>query len=374
MSEENNQPKENKLKALASSLGKKIISAPITGLRLVLKLISKLLKMLIWNPVTIGAVMFVLGARMHETGYLAGVLGKDLRGASVTVSGSCTINGKLRVPTLAEDQIKITYVDGEKIQGVVRKTRELVDCKLSDIAIDKIPLLAHFGKSPAAIPELVAMENKEAKTPDFKQLEKKTLVMTGSCVDLDGKTLPAFTDEKVDVTFVEAAKDSEDLFVLTGIKKADRQYVKCLSNSIKYEVFVPVVAKVNADGSVIDDNSQRPSYLGEMLLITGNCYPDVRTRVNKVKGYLFYKLANTRVQVLEEEFGKDDKLTKIIATIMDGAHIGETAVCQKSKFPFIYKEYDPDNTKLETKIETESGTEATPAQAPEAVPSESVSQ
>lgn len=113
-------------------------------------------------------------------------------------------------------------------------------------------------------------------------------------------------------------KKNEESFVLTGIKKSNKQYVKCLSNAIKYEIFVPVAVKVAADGSTMDDNSQRQSYIGEMLLITGNCYPDVRTRVNKVKGYLFYKLANTRVQVLEEEFGKDDKLNRIIATIMDG--------------------------------------------------------
>lgn len=58
---------------------------------------------------------------------LAGVLGKDLRGASVyKCPGACTSDGKVRNPPLAEDQVKITYVDGEKLQGVLVKTRELI--------------------------------------------------------------------------------------------------------------------------------------------------------------------------------------------------------------------------------------------------------
>lgn len=361
MSDENKDKEKKSLKSVASDLSRKAGSMAVAPFRMVLKMISKILRLLLWNPITIGAVMFLIGARMHETGQLAGHFKKDLRGATIRLSGNCSVDGKVRVPALAEDQVKITYIDGEKLQAVVRQTREIVECKLSEVALDTLPLLAYMGKDMKEIPELT-MPVKEAKaTPDYKKLEKKTLVMSGSCVDFQDKVLPAFTDEKVDVTAVEGIKGSEDQFVLSGIKKSDQVAIKCLSSAIKYAEYI-VTAKTDGMETNNLGGSQQKSYVGEILVITGTCFPDERTKVNKQKKYLFYKLANSKIQILEHDLSKDGNINRLVGTVLDQEFRGDAVYCDKAKFPFIYKEFDEDSMNLEKGASAES--EMAPAPAP----------
>lgn len=364
--DEQQKPKRN-FKDSFSDLGKRAGNSAASGFRRGLRLVSKTILFLVFNPVTVGVVMFVIGARMHEVGYLAGVMGKDLKGATVTLSGSCKVQGIPRLPALAEDQVKITYVDGEKLQAVVRQTRELVECRLADVAIDKLPLLANIFKSPMPVPELTVAEVKKVD-PEWKKLAQKTLVMSGSCVDLDGKTLPAFTDERVDVTSVEAVEGSPETFTLSGIKKSDRQALRCLSSSIKYEEYRPV-----AQNPLLPSTPSEQSFVNQIIKVTGSCVPDKRTQINKTKKFALYKLANTPVQVLQEEV-RNGKLVRLVGTIMDktanvtvGTQVlsifGEQIVCEQATLPFIYSETDEDTNFQEGKIETETNAE-TPAQAP----------
>ena len=369
MSDDNKENEKKSLRSVASDLSRKAGSAAIAPFRMVLKLVSKTIRLLLWNPITIGAVMFLIGARMHETGQLAGHFKKDLRGATVRLSGNCSVGGKVRLPALAEDQVKITYINGEKLQAVVRQTREIVECKLSEIALDTLPLLAYMGKDMKEIPELTMPVQAPKSTPDYKKLEKKTLIMSGSCVDFQDKVLPAFTDEKVDVTAVEGIKDSEDQFVLSGIKKTDQIAIKCLSSAIKYSEYI-VTSKTDGMETNNLGGSQNKSYVGETLVITGTCFPDERTKVNKQKKYLFYKLANSKIQILEHDLSKDGKINRLIGTVLDQEFRGDAVYCDKAKFPFIYKEYDEDSMKLEKGAAAEAEGEATPAPVPTPAPVE----
>lgn len=300
--------------------------------------------------------MFFIGARMHETGQVQDYLGvkKDIRGATVRLSGKCSVGGKPRLPALAEDQVKITYVDGEKLQAVVRQTREIVECQLAEVAIDKLPLLAYMGKDMKEIPELTVPVEIVKTIPEYKKLEKKTLIMSGSCTDIQGKVLPAFTDEKVDVTAVDAVKDNEELFQLSGIKKSDQVAIVCLSSAIKYSEYIVSAKSVDGMDSNTLGNSQVKSYVGETLVITGTCFPDERTKVNKQKKYLFYKLANSKIQVLEHDLAKDGSINRLVGTVLDSEFRGDAVYCDKQKFPFIYKEYDEDSMKLEKGAAAES--------------------
>ncbi len=357
MSDENKQ--KMSVKEKVQGFLKKILNILTAPFRLILNILQKILRIVV--PVFFIIAAFVLGARMHETGYLAGSFKKDLKGATVRISGNCLVKGKPRMPSLAEDQVKITYIDGEKIQAVVRQTREMVECKLAEVAIDTLPLLDYvFGKKMEEIPALTAQVEAVASAPEYKKLEKKTLVMSGSCTDLQDKILPSFTDEKVDVTAVEGVEGNAERFVLMGIKKNDQQAIKCLSTAIKYSEYI-----VKADGVETNSlgNSQNKSYVGETLVITGTCFPDERTKVNKMKKYLFYKLANTKIQILEHDLAKDGSINRLVGTVLDDEFRGDAVYCDKQKFPFIYKEYDEESMKLEKGSKAESETPAE-AQAP----------
>lgn len=279
MSDENQNPEPKKsLKSSAKDFSKKAGSMAMAPIRGALTLLSKTIKMLIWNPITIGALMFLIGARVHETGLLAGKIpGKDLRGATVRLSGSCKVNGKVRNPALALDQVIITYNDAERIEGVVRKTREVVDCERPLVAIHTLEIQDLLGKDNQVIPDLALPVAVEQKTPEYKSLEKKTLIMSGSCVDMEGKTLQPFTDEKVDVTSVIGDKDNAEVFTLTGILKINDkipQTIRCLSTAIKYSEYNTVAAK-SVEGMDMNRDlgqGQQKSYVGEMLVITGTCF------------------------------------------------------------------------------------------------------
>lgn len=351
MSDENqNQEQKKSLKESLKGLGKKTAVLATAPLRLILKTISKVIKLLLWNPITIGALMLIVGARIHETGRLAGYFGKDYKGATVLLSsGTCTINGKPSTIGLALDQVIVTYIDAEHIEGILRKTRDVVSCKSSETVIDTLSLADLLGRDNDKIPEFMLPKVVEQE-PAYKALEKKTLLMSGSCVDLNGKTLPAFTDEKVDVTSVVGSKENPEVFTLTGILKRDNKEptpVSCLSTAIKYTEYNAAGPKQAAGMELNIADNQKKSYVGDILIITGTCFPDERTKINKTKRYAFYKLANSKVQVLEHDLTKDGQINRLVGIAMDDEFRGDALYCDRAKFPFTFKEFDEDSVKLD---------------------------
>lgn len=380
MSEENeNKEQKRKLKDSLKGLGRKSAEGAKASVRIVLRLVSKTIKLLIWNPITIGAVMLIIGARIHETGKLAGYFGKDYKGATVRVSSAtCLINGKVAPMGVAQDQVIVTYVDAEKIEGVIRKTRDKISCKTSETVISTLALSDLLGREDDLVPDYKLPVAVVAHIPAYKMLEKKTLLMSGSCLDLDGKSIPAFTDEKVDVTSVvgikgEDGQESDTEFTLTGImNRTDKapQTLRCLSSSIKYSEYQ--VAKKGVDGMDLNlAQTQAKSYVGEILVITGTCFPDERTKINKTKKYAFYKLANSKIQILEHDMTKEGKINRLVGIALDEQFRGDAIYCDRVKFPFTFKEYDEDSMKLEKGSAAEQiapDVAPAPANVPEAAP------
>lgn len=350
MSDKKDKPSiQDKLKEIPS----KLKGGSLNAVQKFAQMLSKLLKTLIWNPITIGLLMLFIGARMHETGFLAGSFNKSLKGATVRISGKCIgPNKQLRVPTLAEDQVKITYIDEEKIQAVVRKTREVVECRLADVAIDSMPLLAYLGTDMTNIPELTMPVVVNKGIPAHKSLEKKTLLMSGICKDMSGNDLPSFTDEPVDVTSTSDIEGNDENFSLMGIKKVDKVAIQCISSQIKYSEYQAPKAIITSNSNL--EQTQEKTYVGDILVITGTCFPDERTKANKTKKYLFYKLANSKVQILENDIDKNGKITRLIGTVLDQEFRGDAIYCDKVKFPFIYQEYNDESMNLDKGVASES--------------------
>lgn len=289
--------------------------------------------------ITIGLVSmflvgFFLGARMHELGVLAGVFGKDLKGATVKITGSCLVDGDLRDPALAQDEVIVTTFTEEKLIGVVRRTREVVECQRNDIAIETLPLLKDISTTPSEIPE-ITMAQKRNKVPQYKLLENKILIASGTCrSQLDGKELPSFTDERIDVTSVEESKENASVFVISGIMRSNKMAVSCSSRSIRYTLSDgtdPVIVEMEKPKVPV-------TFVGKTILVTSRCLPDPGVRAPRGadgRKVAFYRLVNTEVQVIAEDV-KDDKLVKFQGSIVDkkSEGFGQLVVCDQSKFPF----------------------------------------
>lgn len=233
---EQNQPeiekKESKLAKLKEKLHpRNLILAPLVFVK---NLIKKFVITLL--PVITLLLGFFLGARMHETGFLAGKLGKDLKNATVFLSGKCMVNGKERIPALLEDQVKITSLSDDKIEGVVRATRERVICSLSEISTDSLPLLSDIMKAPSKKPEITAPVIVEEEQPDYMKYKNQRLLVSGSCVSVDDQPIPTFTDEKIDVSDIIPQENNKKEFKLIGTKRSDKLQIKCLSNAISYRM------------------------------------------------------------------------------------------------------------------------------------------
>jgi hypothetical protein len=312
------------------------------------------IKDILCHPLIVGSVAlslgFLVGARMHEVGFLAGMFGKSMKGATVFMSGPCKIEGAMgqsRVVALEEDEVKITSdSDPKKILGVIRKTRDLINCDTAEVSIDKLPLIANLRKSPVSAPELNTELKEPPKEPEWKKLAQKTLIMSGICVSAEGKTLPPFIDEKVEVTNVQIAKDKPEEFIITGIKTSDKIAIACENIAVKYSVFEPASPTAVA-AAKLAEKEEAPkihSFIGETILVTSTCFPDPRTPKHEQKRKVaFYPLINSKVQVTQEELDTNGKLKKIAGAALD---FGDMIVCDGAKVPFTYKEFDPDSMKL----------------------------
>lgn len=297
---------------------------------------------------------FVVGARLHETGNLAGLFGKDLKGSTILLSGKCKVGDVVREPNLSDTEVKVVYIDGKKIEGIVKKTTEYVSCALPEVVIETLPALKDILTTPSSSPAVVMPVKKIAKEPEFKKLEKKTLLMSGSCVELtSGNVLPAFVDELVAVTEVAGTDDKniED-FALAGIRKSDKVQIKCLSNAITY--------KIADEDDLVKPEKEDTSLLSKNLLITGTCFPDPRTSATKQVGDKLVKvsyisLTNNLIQVTDESYDSETKkLKRLFGKILQNYKLpnglnmkGFDVVCDSKRFNFVYKIYDPNVDKLD---------------------------
>jgi len=291
---------------------------------------------------------FLIGARKYETGGFGVV-----RGSTVSVSGICNLDGEPRFPALAEDQVKVTSVDEDGFAGVVRRTREHVVCLNKDVAVDSLPLLKDFTKTPEDIPVLAVVEKDPVKD-EVMSLVKKTLMITGSCKDQAG-TVEVFTDKIVDVVNANKDKQSGE-YVIYGIRKDNNSAIRCGFNSIKYSIptpdqlvekVSPVIATEDATNSVRElrdtDSERNEDLRGQTILVSSTCFPDPKLAKLKKDDVLFYPLVNALVQVLD--YKKDSKGNLENLT---GVFIKRNAmiVCDSKKYPIVFKKYDPSKHEL----------------------------
>lgn len=323
------------------------------------KILQKLASLMTWvkdkvkkvllHPLVVTVISLVIGftfgARLHETGNLAKIRG-TYKGATILVTGNCkNLKGKIRRPSLGSDYFTVIKEDSKTLRGVVRETREVLDCEKDEVTYTAMPfdLLRDFTKTPPSFTKMPVLTELEEKPPVYMDLAKKTLLISGTCSTQTGRELEPFTDEEVDVTDIRGDKRSEmKTFILYGIRRSDRQAIKCLSTAIKYDWNLKKKKKVV--------KQEKKSLVGEIVIVSGSCLPDKRTMSKRTVKFSSYKFTNSKVQVLEEGVDSEGNV-KFTAIAMVKPYMGDSVLCDKDELPFIFEAYDSDKHILEEKTE-----------------------
>lgn len=285
-------------------------------------------------------VGFGVGARMFETGIIASKFGGSLKGTNAKVSGPCRVSGVVRDPALMEDQVKIVSVDDSLLIGIVRATRETVECDLATTSIDTLPLLKDIATSPVEAPEIKPFEVSKVDT-ELEQLRKRTIRVSGTCEDSQGQELAALIDQNIDVINVERTAADKEVIRIHGIMRKTKATVTCLSKNIRYSIL-----DNNGEVSLVAGQSvqQKKDLVGDVILITSTCFPDKRLPSTKKSKILFYPTVNAKLQVTQNTFDEDGKLIYVAGAIVDN---GAMVECDASKYPISWRPFDPGTMKLE---------------------------
>lgn len=296
--------------------------------------------------VLLPVIAFVVGARLFEQGHL----GK--KGANLRISGVCqTQSGQIR-DDLAQDQIIVSAISAKHIEGILRKTREYVNCDLNKVAIDTLgPISDIFKSTQENIPMLTKFKEavKEEKVDDLKRYENKAFMVSGVCKSAEGKNLPPFIDQKVEIANVKPLKEEPGEFMFYGIR-SDKVTLLCKSTDVTIKDY----SQQKIDSSIAMGNNV--SYIGKKMLITGLCTPDFRIYkgTNRKPEVNFYDLTNTPVEVVEEEV-VDGNIKALAGIIADqDAKIGGIAIythriyCDTSQYPLKIKDPADESVGVDT--------------------------
>lgn len=294
------------------------------------------LKVLFSAPVflVLGLVVgFLIGARMFETGHIS----RKAKGANVRVSGPCKVGDRYRKPPLAEDDVKVAQVSDGILTGVVRGTREVVECELSRVAVESLPLLSKLNSSPTKIPDLVAAQSEEPqKDMEVESLLQKTILASGLCLDgTTGDKLPAFTDESLDVVSAERNKEARSISI-RAIRRSDKRSLLCASNDMKYTIASAVKGGPANEQAAAAEKESTEGHIKQVIYVTSICFLDHRIpRTKATQKIAFYRLTNSRVQVLEEKLTADKKgILYLAGSALE--YGGANIECFNEKYPILF--------------------------------------
>ena len=311
---------------------------------------------------------YLLGSRAFETGNAT-----RMSGATVFVTGTCTLKAidQDRLPSLLNDEVTVTSMDesANTLTGIIVLTREEIVCNLGRATYTALPLLSKIGKLPSQAPALTAAQVVRKLDPEWKKLDKQTLLISGTCRDISGKEIsPNLLREKIEITSVyqPAQAVESDEFNLTGIRVSDRQSIICNSKVIKYEIYDP------SKDIVEEKPLEKVDYTGKIVQVDSKCKPDpkylkerpIDPKTKKPIGKIpkFYNLLNTPVQVLKYTTNEKDEILYLEGKIVDRSEpdaYGNKIICD-SKEEILRIKYVDSNTSLINK----KGQDVNPAEMP----------
>lgn len=300
------------------------------------------------------AAAFIVGARMHEVGFLAGHFQKTLKGATVSITGSCYSPTREKLLGV-NGQVVVINVTTEKLMGLLRETKDVIECKTNEFTVETLPLFSDLFKNHSDLQKIPQMESSPVKeiANEYKSLENKDLIISGTCVSIDNQALPTFTDEVVAVTEIAISKEDPKQFELAGIKKSDKSVIKCIKGAIHYRMADAKDLAPKEAPPVVKE--EKISFINSTQLVTGLCYPHIK----KGSPFRDITLSNTKVKILEEKLDDSGKqLKSLVGSLFatcpkenlnckEKKYEGVLVDCDKSKSPFVHETFNEDEQKLE---------------------------
>jgi hypothetical protein len=318
--------------------------------------LKKILRVVFGNPIPwVILTAFVFG-RFYELGYFG------MKGTTVRVTGVCADFYDNPRSNLAEDQIVVSSISQESLEGIIRKTREYVKCDLSRISIDRVGAIKELVNFNAtiSIPEITKMIIKEVSVSNFTQYINKDLIVSGTCMDpKSNKILEPFIRQTISVTNVKTSEENSNVAYFYGVR-GDKQSVVCDTQDITYEIVgsTNILASKDVKETIKDIDPLSVSLVGQKVFLTALCFPDFRVyralgTKPKIKNY---NLQKTPVEVIEEERDASGKVIKIVGSVLaKSVRIGDKEIpvlghkirCDQSTFPMIIVTSDDPKVKIE---------------------------
>lgn len=258
--------------------------------------LGKVVKYAVFNPLVFLILGLLIGARLFEGGFVG------MEGTTVWISGACDTFDKQQRSDLAQDQVIVASVSESQLRGVIRATREYVVCNTKEVAIDRLGPLSALKRGFIDVPEIAKLKARPAAITNYKQYEKKKLLISGLCSDATtGKQMEAFSNKVVSITSTKALEGgaTED-FVLAGIRDDNKPLI-CNSTNITYEMYI-------GQGNSDMITTPQITWKGKKVFVTGTCFPDMRLykKLNEIPPVTFLNAQKLPVEVLEAVTAEND--------------------------------------------------------------------
>jgi hypothetical protein len=289
---------------------------------------------------------FIVGGRMYEYGFFS------LKGANVTVTGSCHNDKNVQRGDLMQDQVVISSETDVSIAGVLRKTREHITCLKKDVAIDKIGSISDLFKSKIIVaPDLQKMVEQKAEAPDWTQYIGKEWSATGMCRDGKGAVLDPFKDRGITITNIKPSAEDNTTYYVYGIRD-DKIAVVCDKKDLSLQPMGKKIAEVKTQ-----EKAEPISFIGKKIYVTSVCFPDARAykMAGETPPMKAFNLVKTPVEVIEESVDQDSgKLVKFAGNVLDHTvtatglkMFGAKIVCNQESYPINYTDSSDQSVEIE---------------------------
>ena len=320
------------------------------------QILKTILKLVFYNPIPWVILTAVVFGRFYELGYFG------MKGSTVLVSGVCEDFDGYPRTNIAQDQIVVSSIEDNHLEGVLRRTREYVKCPLNRISIDRVGTIRDLFKwdSLIPLPEISKLDKSMYEKKSYEMYLNKDILVSGTCMNpQNNKLMEPFREKVISVTNIKDSKENPGQVYFYGVRE-DNVPLVCDSQDITYKLVSRKAMAAAQQEKMNDTIEDIPvSYIGQKVFVTAICIPDMRAyRISGRKPRLnVYNLQKTPVEVIEEEIDvTTGKVRKLVGSVLaksvvkDGKVIsvlGDKIKCDSKSFPMIVVPSTDDSVKIE---------------------------
>lgn len=246
-----------------------------------------------------------------------------LKGASVYLSGNCSVLNTENLINLHFHEAKVTYADNVQIIGVLSNLKEpmTVQCSTKTTTVDTMSypdLRDAMGKIQDRPGKYSIVSKKKEEQDEILKFKGQPVVASAICRNTQtGESSPSFTGKILDVLSIEKQGEKTMVYV---IRRDDQTSLVCDSKSFMARLATekdlnpkeetPAEQAATNMGNMSEEDSKKNplaiDYEGKTLLVTATC--QVRTRDNELRKM---NLINSPVEVSKYRMSADGKFEEL---------------------------------------------------------------